>query len=132
MMLLRQAILEMATNQFVFISDRKKGLLPTVRHVFPASYHCHCTWHLGNNIRLRFGKKHVKKLDKLVYTITPNQFECCLARIIVDNEELDEYIRNTTDPQYYSKAFIQVKRYVAIDALHPINFPPLLFEFVFQ
>lgn len=71
MTLLWKAILEMAGLKLVFISDQEKGLLLAVCHVFnPIVVHCYRTWHLGDNVRTRFGKKHVKSLDGLVYTTT--------------------------------------------------------------
>lgn len=74
-LLIQEAILEIADSDSIFISDREKGLLPSVCHVFPVVVHCHCTWHLGDNIKTRFGKKWVIILDTLVYAITPDQFK---------------------------------------------------------
>lgn len=57
MTLLEEAFPAIAGPQWVFISNQEKGLLPSVRHVFPAAVHCHCCWHMGDNIRVGFGKK---------------------------------------------------------------------------
>lgn len=70
MTLLREAIPWLASPVNVFISDQEKGFFPSIHHVFSSTVHFHCTWHMGDNIRVGFGKKNVKVFDKLVYATT--------------------------------------------------------------
>ncbi|CAM6095313.1 unnamed protein product [Calypogeia fissa] len=55
------------------ISDRQKGLLPAVRHVFPNKIHGHCAHHLKGNLKTTFGKGAADYFYAAVYANTKKQ-----------------------------------------------------------
>ena len=51
-------------NAAIF-SDREKGIAAAVKDAFPAAFHFHCTWHLSQNVRKRFGALGVEWFNRI-------------------------------------------------------------------
>ncbi|XP_048235198.1 uncharacterized protein LOC107261254 [Ricinus communis] len=48
--------------QWVFMTDRQKGLIPAIEELFPNSEHRFCVRHVHNNFRKKFNSLRLKKL----------------------------------------------------------------------
>ena len=45
-----------AYNNYVFLSDRDKGLVEGMKAVFPKNLHTHCLMHIGRNVQTKWRK----------------------------------------------------------------------------
>jgi hypothetical protein len=46
------------SNNYIFISDREKGLAPAIEEVFPKAFHAYCCQYIADNIQTQFGIKY--------------------------------------------------------------------------
>ena len=58
-------------SQFLFISDRDKGLKPALKEVFPDNIEMSCAKHIEANVTTKFGKcgKHIMAMAKTYYSV---------------------------------------------------------------
>lgn len=108
--LLREAIPKLEQANMVFVSDREKGLLDGIDDIFPRGHHCYCIWHMGQNIKKKFGEDVRKKFDGLVYAGSIEQYNRRFERLKDEDPEAAHYIKHTAHPRHYSRAFCPTRR----------------------
>ena len=81
------------SNDLVFVSDRHASIARAISLVYPTATHCICMWHLKQNIKATFKKKHLGKMfKKAAESYTIQEFNSWLAQIEATCPKLSEYL----------------------------------------
>ncbi|GJX21462.1 RNA-directed DNA polymerase, eukaryota [Tanacetum coccineum] len=68
-------------SNFTFISDRQKGIIPTIKTVFPSAEHRYCLQHIHENIKQGWcGQAYNDLLWRFASTASVKEFEKCRAK----------------------------------------------------
>ncbi|XP_023913518.1 uncharacterized protein LOC112025084 [Quercus suber] len=79
--------------QLVFISDRQKGLIPTIETLFPTVEHKYCVKHIYNNFKVHHKGLELKDaLWRCAAIKTVREFERCMQYIRDLDEKAYEYL----------------------------------------
>lgn len=105
-------ILEPQGRKITFISDRNKGLLESVRNVFPDAYHAFCLHHLKQNVNTKYpaamGKSYrqwiVKCFKRCAYAPTTNHFDTHMSKLTKDGGETMKKFLQDTPKEHWSNA----------------------------
>ncbi|CAM6105441.1 unnamed protein product [Calypogeia fissa] len=95
------------------ISDRQKGLLPAVHHVFPQKIHGHCAHHLKANVQTNSGKGAAEYFLSAVYANTKKEFDDVLDSLVKEvscGVSAAKYIREI-DPALYTRYAFPLPRH---------------------
>ena len=105
-------ILENLSDSLVFLSDRQKGLIEGVDHLFPQSPHAYCLRHLEDNMHRQFKHPDLKSLLwKAARAGTKKDFDQSLEDMKAINPECVEWLLKTTDPEHWADWYFKGKRY---------------------
>ena len=74
------------------ISDRDKGIAYAAETVFPLVHHLHCTQHIKENVKTRFGQEISRIFPSLVHAGSKDRFDSQLEIVRGLNEEAADYI----------------------------------------
>jgi hypothetical protein len=83
-----------AGDNFLFMSDREKGLGPAVDKVYPAALHIYCCQHIADNIQSKFGIKCKSPFWACARAKTQVAFQEKLAELYKIDEKAGEYVDN--------------------------------------
>ncbi|GKD46555.1 heat stress transcription factor B-4-like protein [Tanacetum coccineum] len=68
-------------SNFTFISDRQKGIIPTIKTVYPSAEHRYCLRHMHGNMKQGWcGQAYKDLLWKVASTTNVKDFEKCRAK----------------------------------------------------
>ncbi|KAL3689240.1 hypothetical protein R1sor_015549 [Riccia sorocarpa] len=97
---LRGAVTGIDSPEIQYVSDRCKGIINTVRNIFPGASHVHCTIHLQRNVKQRFGTE-MEKFSKVLHRCkTEERYKHVLEAITEKNPECGQYLSNITPALY--------------------------------
>ncbi|KAK9067620.1 hypothetical protein SSX86_011731 [Deinandra increscens subsp. villosa] len=97
--------LELPSNcNFTFISDRQKGIIPALSHVFPAAEHRFCLRHIHQNMKATWGGKLFKdKLFNCATATTVMKFQHYMEDLKKFNEECYKWLV-AIPPQHWARS----------------------------
>jgi zinc finger SWIM domain-containing protein 3 len=99
-------------NVLVLLSDRAKGLLEGVPHVFPLAAHGYCLKHLEKNLKSRYKDP---KLPTLLWQMsaskTPEYFLEILKKLKDINPQAAEWLLKEADPKCWVDCYFPERRY---------------------
>jgi hypothetical protein len=72
---LKSAFNPMQEEEFIFMSDREKGLSSAISTVFPSAFQAKCCQHISDNVQQRYGIKCKPLFWNCAYAKTKNQFQ---------------------------------------------------------
>jgi hypothetical protein len=81
-------------DDYVFISDREKGIFEGVSSTFPKGLPVHCNQHIADNIQAKFrliARKHFWKIARAYFL---DEFKTALAALGAENQAAAEYLSN--------------------------------------
>ena len=87
------------------ISDRDKGIAYAADTILPLVHHAHCTQHMKENVKTRFGKEMSKMFPALVYASSKDKFNIQLQAIKEENEAAAAYIGAIPPERWARHAF---------------------------
>jgi hypothetical protein len=102
---LYRAIPSLNMPNSVVISDPEKGLINALDDVFPRAKHAFCCYHIGANIKNRYGIKMKEMFWKCVYARTKEDFNEKLEAIRAERSEAADYIDRIPHTQWATYAF---------------------------
>ncbi|KAL0006626.1 hypothetical protein SO802_008128 [Lithocarpus litseifolius] len=92
--------------QLVFISDRQKGLIPTIETLFPTIEHRYRVKHIYNNFKVDHKGLDLKDaLWRCAVVTTVREFERCMQYIKDLDEKAYEYLANIAPEQWSRSHF---------------------------
>jgi hypothetical protein len=101
------------TDSLVILSDRQKGLVEAVEHLFPESPHGFCLRHLQDNMHKEF--KHPDLINLLwaaARAKTEAEFEKCMTDMkALDPDCVDWLLDESRDPEHWADLYFRGKRY---------------------
>ncbi|XP_022007179.1 uncharacterized protein LOC110906338 [Helianthus annuus] len=75
-----------SNSNFTFISDRQKGILPTITKFFPCAEHRYCLRHIHENMKLQFkGNQYKDKLWNCATVTTIPEFATAIDELKFEN-----------------------------------------------
>lgn len=95
--------IEVVYKKFVFISDRQKGLVESLKEVFPDNHSCYCAIHITRNVEAKYGKKESKYVMPLARTFSRSYADALLAEM---GGAARNYILQIEEPQWRSTAWL--------------------------
>ena len=81
-------------TQFLFISDRDKGLKPALKEVFPDNYEMSCAKHIEANMTQRFGRMCGRHVMAMAKTYSQCYYDLVLDVIRQSKPQAANYIEN--------------------------------------
>src|SRR5579859_3247311 len=104
------AYLELA--MLTFISDRQKGLLEAVEHVFPGSSHGYCLRHLYDNMHKKFKHKMLRELLwKAARATTAKAFDEAIAQMRCICSDAVTWLFEHAKPEHWAEFYFRGRRY---------------------
>ena len=89
------------SNLLTFLSDRQKGLLDAVAHVFPNSPHGYCLRHLEENFHKQFKHPELKRLLwQAARATTREKFDETLTNMTKINGQAVPWLYENAHPQH--------------------------------
>jgi hypothetical protein len=79
-------------ENYIFISDREKGLSPAIEKVYPIAFHAYCCQHIADNIQTQFGIKCRSPFWAYARAKSKVAFDKALADLYKVNEKAGEYV----------------------------------------
>ncbi|XP_022007989.1 uncharacterized protein LOC110907299 [Helianthus annuus] len=77
-----------SNSNFIFISDRQKGILPAITKLFPCAEHIYCLRHIHENMKSQFkGKLYKDKLWKCASATTIPEFTTTMDELKAFNKK---------------------------------------------
>jgi hypothetical protein len=83
--------------QFLFISDRDKGLKPVLKSVFPNKYEMSCAKHIEANVAQKFGKQCAKYVCSIAKTFSTRASSYLFDEIRKVKPQAAVYLDNLTE-----------------------------------
>ena len=100
------------SNALTMLSDRQKGLLEGVQHVFPASAHGYCLKHLEDNLRKRYKHPELKNyLWKAARATTKSEFNEAILEMRQIDKAAVKWLFEHADPTHWAEIYFPGKRY---------------------
>ena len=100
------------SNALTMLSDRQKGLLEGVQHVFPASAHGYCLKHLEDNLRKRYKHPELKNyLWKAARATTESEFNDAILEMRQIDKAAVKWLFEHADPTHWAEIYFPGKRY---------------------
>jgi transposase-like protein len=93
-------------NDFVFMSNREKGLTLAVEQVFPNAKHSYCCQHIADNVAASFGNKCQPLFWKCARAKTAKAFDDALKLLYQECAGAGEYIENLEHSTWARYAFL--------------------------
>jgi hypothetical protein len=81
-------------QEYVFISDREKGIFEGVSATFPKAFPVHCNQHIADNIQVKFGVAARKQFWKIAQAYFKDEFTTALAVLKAENPPAAAYLSN--------------------------------------
>ncbi|GJX40501.1 FAR1-related sequence 10, partial [Tanacetum coccineum] len=92
-------------SNFTFITDKQKGLVPTIAKLFPAAKHRFCVRHINENINITWkGGDYKEMLWKCATSITVVRFEKNMVELRNYNKKAHEWL-SKYPPEHWSRAY---------------------------
>jgi transposase-like protein len=91
---LRTAFPSFSDDQYVYISDRDKGIAAAVCEVFPLATASHCCQHISDNLCTMFGNKCTPLFWCIARAKTKERFQEAMKALGEHKEAAAEYINN--------------------------------------
>ncbi|GKD52173.1 mutator type transposase [Tanacetum coccineum] len=92
-------------SNFTFITDRQKGLIPTIAKLFPAVEHRFCVRHINENMNITWkGGDYKEMLWKCATSTTVVRFEKNMAELKNYNKKAHEWL-SKIPPEHWSRAY---------------------------
>ncbi|GKB96929.1 hypothetical protein Tco_0983066 [Tanacetum coccineum] len=92
-------------SNFTFITDRQKGLVPTIAKLFPAAEHRFCVRHINENMNITWkGGDYKEMLWKCATSTTVVRFEKNMAELKNYNKKAHEWL-SKIPPEHWSRAY---------------------------
>ncbi|GKB53555.1 mutator type transposase [Tanacetum coccineum] len=89
-----------SNSNFTFITDRQKGLLPTIARLFPSAEHRYCVRHINENMNLTWkGGDYKEMLWKCATSTTVVKFEKHMQELKDYNKKAYEWL-NKIAPEH--------------------------------
>ena len=84
-------------TQFLFVSDRDKGLKPALREVFPDHVEMSCAKHIEANVMQKFGKKCSRHVMAMSKTYSVRYYEYALRQIRTTKPNAARYVEDISE-----------------------------------
>lgn len=98
-------------EQLVIVSDRHKSIENAIRIIFPEAEHGICSYHLKQNLKMRFRSAGLMEAYKVaVYTYSRDEFEQSMAEINAIDHRMFKYLREA-DPRKWARCYYPRGRY---------------------
>lgn len=106
------AIQSVIDKTLVFLSDRQKGLLEGVEHIFPGCPHGYCLKHPEGNFHKEFKNKNLLPfLWKAACAITQPAFDKALEDIASINSKAVDWLLNHAKSEHWAEIYFPGHRY---------------------
>jgi hypothetical protein len=92
--LLCKAFLDLEAENYMFMSDREKGLDKVLQQVFPKGLSSFCCKHIEGNLTTAYSIKYTTLFWRCTQAKTENQFLEVLKDLYTINTQAREYIEN--------------------------------------
>jgi hypothetical protein len=79
-------------KDYIFISDREKGLSPAIAKVYPSAFYAYCCQHIADNIQTQFGIRCRSPFWACARAKTKIVFDKALAELYKINKKAGKYI----------------------------------------
>ncbi|GJX20452.1 chloroplast stem-loop binding protein of 41 kDa b, chloroplastic [Tanacetum coccineum] len=84
-------------SNFTFISDRQKGIIPTIKTVFPSVEHRYCLRHIHENMKQGWCEHAYKDLLwRSASATSVKEFEKCMLKLKKMNPKAREWLNKIT------------------------------------
>jgi ribosomal protein L32 len=84
-------------TQFLFVSDRDKGLKPALKEVFPDNVEMSCAKHIEANVMQKFGKKCSSHVMAMAKTYSVRYYEYVLEQIRTKKPSAATYVEDISE-----------------------------------
>jgi hypothetical protein len=79
-------------EDYIFISDREKGLSPAIAKIYPSAFHAYCCQYIADNIQTQFGIRCRSLFWAYTRAKTKMVFDKVLAELYKINKKAGKYI----------------------------------------
>ncbi|XP_076900040.1 protein FAR1-RELATED SEQUENCE 6-like [Bidens hawaiensis] len=93
-----------ANSNFTFISDRQKGIIPTLEDVFPRAEHRFCLRHIQENMKSRWrGQLFKNLLTRCAFATSIPFFEKAMKAVYNEDKSLHNWLKQIP-PKHWSRS----------------------------
>ncbi|XP_022032807.1 uncharacterized protein LOC110933916 [Helianthus annuus] len=94
-----------SNNNFTFISDRQKGLIPALSKVYPSAEHRYCLRHIHENMKPKWsGDENKNLLWNCASASTIPEFEKSMKAVLDKDKALHDWLKQIPS-KHWSRAF---------------------------
>ena len=94
-------------SDYVFISDRQKGLDLSLKDTFPNNLAIHCAYHIKANVQQRYGKQAAEYVSKICKTYSRKKEALFFTQLGVVSNAAAEYLSRIDPKEWRSTAWVE-------------------------
>ncbi|GJU73531.1 FAR1-related sequence 10 [Tanacetum coccineum] len=92
-------------SNFTFISDRQKGIITTIKTIFPSAKHIYCLRHIHENMNQGWcGQAYKDLLWRFAFATCVKEFEKCMLELKKMNPKAHEWL-NKILPEHWARSY---------------------------